>query len=184
MAENKVRFNLRNVYYAVLTPGATPSWATPVHIPGGVSLDLTAEGDSTDFYADGVVFYHTQANNGYSGSLEMARISDAMMADVWGDTLGGTSKVLTENANTEPKPFALLYQIDGDADEEYYVLYNVNASRPNVGSQTNEATKEPRTQTIDISAIPLSDGRVMARTTNATPSATKTAWFSSVFVES
>ena len=92
--------------------------------------------------------------------------------------------MLTENANTTPKPFALLYQIDGDADEELYVLYNVSGSRPNIGSQTNEATKEPRTQSADISAIPLGNGNVLARTTADTPSATKTGWFSSVFVES
>lgn len=183
MSENKVRFNLKNVHYAVLTNAATPAWSTPVAVPGAVSLDLSAEGDVSNFYADGIVYYRSVANNGYSGSLEMARISDAMLKDIWGDTLGSTSKVLTENANVEPKSFALLYQIDGDADEEYYVLYNVGGQRPNIGSQTNEATKEPRTQTVDITAIPLPSGAVMARTTADTPSATKSGWFSSVYVE-
>ena len=114
----------------------------------------------------------------------MARFSDKMMQEVWGDTLGSTSKVLTENATVQPKSFALLYQIDGDADEEYYCLYNVSGSRPNIGSATNEDTKEPQTQSSDISAIPLADGRVLARTTADTPSATKTAWFTTVFQES
>lgn len=184
MAENKVRFNLKNVHYAKLTLGTTPTWATPVAVPGAVSLDMSAEGDTNNFYADGIVYYKSIANNGYSGTLEMARIPDQMMQDIWGDTLGSTSKVLTESANTNPASFALLYQIDGDADEELYVLYNVSGTRPNVGSQTNEESKEPQTQSTDITAIPLPDGRVMARTTNATPSATKTGWFSSVFVES
>lgn len=183
MSENKVRFNLKNVHYAILTNGSTPAWSTPVSVPGAVSLDLSPEGEVSNFYADGIVYYRAVANNGYSGTLEMARIPDAMMKDVWGDTLGATSKVLTENANVEPKSFALLYQIDGDADEEYYCLYNVGGQRPNIGSQTNEATKEPRTQSIDITAIPLSDGRVLARTTADTPTATKSGWFSSVFVE-
>ena len=113
----------------------------------------------------------------------MARIPDKMYQDVWGDTLGSTSKVITENANTEPKAFALLYQVDGDADNEYYCLYNVSGQRPGIGSTTNEETKEPQTQSFDISAIPLSDGRVFARTTADTPAATKTGWFSSVFQE-
>jgi len=189
MAENKVRFNLKNVHYAVLTEtmttsGMTYSWATPVHVAGAVSLDLSPEGDTSPFYADGIVFYQSIANQGYSGSLEMARISDTMLKDVWGLTLGSTSKVLTENANVNPKNFALLYQVDGDADNEYYCLYKVSGQRPAIGSETNEESKEPKTQTFDISAIPLADGRVLARTTADTPTATKTGWFTSVFQES
>lgn len=186
--ENKVRFNLKNVHYAVLTEtqgtsGVVYSWANPVHVPGAVSLDLAAEGETTPFYADGITYYRSIANNGYSGSLEMARIPDQMMQDIWGDTLGSTSKVLTENANVNPASFALLYQIDGDADEEYYCLYNVSGTRPNIGSVTNEETKDPQTQTSDIAAIPLADGSILARTTSDTPTATKSGWFTSVFRE-
>ena len=190
MAENKVRFNLKNVHYAVLTEtvntaGTTVySWATPKAVKGAVSLDLSQEGEISPFYADGITFYRSISNNGYSGSLEMARYSDDMMKDVWGDTLGSTSKVLTENASVEAKPFALLFQVDGDADEELYCLYNVCGTRPSIGSQTNEETKEPQTQSSDITAIPLVDGRVLARTTADTPSATKTGWFNTVFQES
>lgn len=187
--ENKVRFNLKNVHYAVLTETVNTSgqtvysWGTPKAVNGAVSLDLSQEGEVSPFYADGVVFYRSISNNGYAGSLEMARFSDEMLQDVWGDTLGTTSKVLTENAKTEPKSFALLYQIDGDEDEELYCLYNVGGTRPNIGSETNEATKKPKTQTSDITAIPLADGRVLARTTADTPTATKAAWFTSVFQE-
>lgn len=189
MSENKVRFNLKNVHYAILTEtqgtsGITYSWATPVSVPGAVSLDLTKESEVTPFYADGIVFYSAISNNGYSGTLEMARFPDKMLQEVWGDTLGSTSKVLTENSNTNPKSFALLFEVDGDADEELYVLYNVSATRPNAGSSTTEGTKEPQTQTVDISAVALSDGKILARTTYNTPSATKTAWFNSVFQES
>lgn len=188
MAENKVRFNLKNVHYAILTEtldqsGISYSWDTPVAVPGAVSLDLSAEGETSPFYADGIVHYQTVSNNGYSGSLELARIPDIMMEEVFGFTLGSTSKVLTEKNNAEPKPFALLFQVDGDVDEERYVLYNVKGTRPNVGSATTEESKDPQTQTFDIAAIPLADNRVMARTTANTPSATKEAWFSSVFEE-
>ena len=189
MAENKVRFNLKNVHYAVLTETRSTtgvvsySWATPVHVAGAVSLDLSAEGETSPFYADGIVFYQTVSNNGYSGSLEMARIPDSMMKDVWGDTLGSTSKVLTEMSNVEPKSFALLFEVDGDADEEYYCLYNVKGNRPAIGSQTTEDSKDPQPQSFDIAAIPLEDNRILARTTTDTPSATKTSWFSTVFTE-
>lgn len=186
MPENKVRFNLKNVYYSVYGiqgSSTTPSFATPVAIPGAVSLDLSPEGDVSPFYADGMVYYQAIANNGYSGSLEMARFPDTMLKDVWGYTEGTTSKVLTESALANPATFALLFQIDGDQESEYYVMYSCTGTRPGLGSKTNEDTKEPQTQSSDIKAIPMADGKVFARTTADTPSATKTGWFSSVFVE-
>lgn len=186
--ENKVQFNLKNVHYAVLTEtktgGATGySWGTPVAVPGAVNLNLEQQGEITKFYADGIVYYQSPVNNGYEGDLEMARIVDKMLQDVWGMTLGTTSKVLTENANTEAKAFALLFQIDGDADEDCYVLYNCTGTRPAIAAKTKEDTKEPQTQSSTISAAPLGNGNVMARTTSETPEATKNSWFSQVFVE-
>ena len=179
--ENKVRFNLKNVHYAVIGSGGT--YGTPVDVKGAVSLDLSAEGEMSKFYADGIAYYVTNSNQGYSGSLEMAMFPAQMLKDIWGYTEGTTSKVLTENANVEPKQFALMYQIDGDQNSDYFVLYACSATRPNIGSQTNEETKEVRTQTCDITAVPLSDGKVFARTTKDTPTATKEGWFTTVFQE-
>jgi phi13 family phage major tail protein len=166
------------------TGGATTySWGTPVAVPGAVNLNLEQQGEITKFYADGIVYYQSPVNNGYEGDLEMARIVDKMLQDVWGMTLGTTSKVLTENANTEAKAFALLFQIDGDADEDCYVLYNCTGTRPAIAAKTKEDTKEPQTQSSTISAAPLGNGNVMARTTSETPEATKNSWFNEVFVE-
>lgn len=179
--ENKVRFGLKNVHYSILTG---TSYGTPVAVPGAVSLDLSPAGDINKFYADNIAYYVAVSNQGYEGSLEIAKIPDAMLADVWGFTLGTTSKVLTESASAEPKTFALLFQIDGDQNNDCFAIYCCTGARPNIGSQTIEASKEPRTQSIDITAAPRSDGKVCAKTTKDTPSATKTGWFSTVFVES
>lgn len=183
MAENKVQFGLKNVHYAVITySGGVASFGTPKAIKGAVSLTMSPQGDVTPFYADNITYYSSVANNGYSGDLEIAHIPDEMLQDVWGMTLGSTSKVISESV-TEPSEFALLYQIDGDASDECYVLYRCIGTRPAVGSSTITQTKEPQTQTTTITAMPMSNGLVMARTTDATPTATKTGWFSSVFVE-
>ena len=48
------------------------SYAAPQAIPGAVSLSLDAEGETNPFYADGIVYFRTTANNGYSGDLEIA----------------------------------------------------------------------------------------------------------------
>lgn len=188
-SKNKVQFNLKNVYYSILTETVTAgvtsyAWATPVKVPGAVSLSLEAQSELSPFYADGIVYYQTVSQNGYQGDLEMAKFPDQMLQDVWGLQLGSSSKVLTEKVTIEPKAFALLFQIDGDSDNELYVMYNCKGTKPGISSQTNTDTKEPQTQTTTISASPLESGEVFARTTNETPTATKTGWFSQVFRES
>ena len=181
-SENKVQFNLKTVHYAVMTAsGDTPTWETPVHVPGAVTLTLDPQGDVTPFYADGIVYYQSVANNGYSGDLEMARFPEQMLQDIWGFEEVETDFVLIENSNVEPKAFALLYQIDGDADEQFYCLYNCTGARPGIGSTTNTETKEPQTQSSTISAVSLDNGNVMARTTSQTPEGVRTAWFTKVY---
>lgn len=181
MAENKVRFGLKNVHYAILNSGGT--YGTPVAVPGAVNLDLSPAGGTEQFYADNIAYYVTIANQGYEGSLELAKIPDTMLEEVWGYTLGTTSKVLTEDASAEPKTFALLFQVDGDQGNEYFVMYSCTAARPAVGSQTIEDTKEPRTQTVDLTVSARSDGKVYAKTTADTPAAVKSGWFTAVYVE-
>lgn len=190
MGANKVQFNLKNVHYAILTEGTdsqtgepTFSYGTPVAIPGAVSLSLAQVGEISKFYADGIIFYQTSSNNGYEGDLEVAKIPAAMLKDVWGLTEGTTSKVLTEMANVQPKAFALLFEIDGDADEECYVMYNCLGTRPDIASATTNETVEPQTMKTTISAAPRKDNKVFARTQADTPSTTKAGWFTSVVDE-
>lgn len=180
--ENKVQFNLKNVAYAPLTQeNGVATWGTIVKVPGAVTLTLDPVGDVTPFYADGIAFYQAIANGGYSGSLEMARYPDQMLQDIWGFILDETDKVIMENANAEPNPFALLYQIDGDADNQLYCLYNCSGTRPGIGSKTNTQTKEPQTQTSNITASALENGNVLARTTAATPDSVRQAWYTKVY---
>lgn len=180
--ENKVQFNLKNVAYAVLTQtNGVATWEAPVMVPGAVTLTMDAEGDVTPFYADGIAYYQAIANGGYSGSLEMARYPDQMLQDIWGFMLDATDNVITENANAEPKPFALLYQIDGDADNQLYCLYNCSGTRPGIGGTTNTNTKEPQTQTSNISASALENGNVLVRTTANTPDNVRKAWYTKVY---
>lgn len=179
---NKVQFNLKNVYYAVQTGTAeAPVWATPVHVPGAVTLTLDPQGNVESFYADGIVYYQSVANNGYSGDLEIARFPDQMLTDVWLFEVDGTDKVIVENANVEPKAFALMYQIDGDINNDYYCIYNCTGTRPGIGGTTNTETKTPQTRKSTISAVPLENGRVMARTTSDTPESVKQGWFKKVY---
>lgn len=182
--ENKVQFNLKNVHYAVLQDDGY-SYATPVHIPGAVSLTLDPQGDTSTFYADGIAYYVSATNNGYSGSLEMARFPDVMLEAVWG-MVKDNKNVVFEVSSAEPKDFALLFQIDGDKDSALYCFYRCKASRPSIAGNTTTETKTPQTQTANLTAAPLAYDDdvdvIFSRTTANTDAATKSNWFKSVYM--
>ena len=167
---NKVKFGLKNVHYAMLTEadGGEVTYGTPVAILGAVNLSMDAQGDTSTFYADDMAYYVTSANDGYSGDLEIAVIPDSFRKDVLQETEDDTDKILVENVNAEPKPFALLFEFAGDQKAVRHVLYNCAATRPSLTGATTTNTKEPSTETITITASPLSSGVIKAKTTPGT----------------
>ena len=80
---NKVKYNLKNVHAAKLTKNNDGNFTydTPKPIPGAVSISLDAEGSSNPFYADGIVYFRSTSNNGYSGDLEIALIPEWFRTD-------------------------------------------------------------------------------------------------------
>ena len=180
---NKIKYNLKKVYAAILTKtddGYT--YATPQAIPGAVSLSLDAEGETSPFYADGIVYFRSAANNGYSGDLEIALIPEWFRENILKETKDG-NKVFIETADlSEPVYFALLFEFDGDQKAIRHVLYNCSVSkRPTINSKTKEASIEPGTETLSISADPREDGLVKARTGDETTNSVYANWYSAVY---
>ena len=115
---NKVKYNLKNVHAAKLTETVTGgvtsySYATPQAIPGAVSISLDAEGDSSPFYADGIVYFRSYANNGYSGDLEIALIPEWFRTEILKETLDTNGVLVERSNNAESVKFALLFEFDG-----------------------------------------------------------------------
>lgn len=186
--ENKVKYGLKNVYYAIATIAADGSatYDTPVKFPGAVSLSLDAQGENTPFYADNIVYFVGSSNTGYEGDLEMARITDSFRTDVLGET-ADTKNVLVERVDTPVVHFALLFQFEGDQKAVKHVLYNCTATRPTIGSATKEDTVEPETETVTITATSiysetLQSDIVKARSNKDTDDTTYNAWFNTVYL--
>lgn len=180
---NKVKYGLKNVHYALLTldESGLPTFGTPVAIPGAVNLTMDAQGEPSTFYADNMAYYVTAANDGYSGTLEVALIPDSFRTDVLNETLEETTQILTENVDNRTTPFALLFEFDGDQKATRHVLYNCTATRPSVTGATTTNTKEPTTESMTLTAAPLSNGNIKARTTVNTPDANYGAWYNEVW---
>ena len=140
---NKVKYNLKNVHAAKLTEtdsdGTTTfSYAEPKAIPGAVSISLDAEGETSPFYADGIVYFRSVTNNGYSGDLEIALIPEWFRTEILQEKLDAKG-VLVENSGVgESVKFALLFEFDGDVNAIRHVLYNCSASRPSIESETKK----------------------------------------------
>ena len=181
---NKIKYNLKNVHVAkmTITNDGGFSYGTPRHIPGAVSLSLDAEGESSPFYADGIVYFRSTSNNGYTGSLEMALIPDWFREEYLKE-IKDKKGVLVESANiTEETYFALLFEFDGDVRKIRHCMYQCTASRPSVSSQTKESNITPVTETLNLTADPRSDGLVKSKTGEDTNDATYTNWYKSVYI--
>ena len=167
--KNKVKFNICNVHYALITvdEDGEVTFGTPVAMPGAVSLSLEPNGEPSNFYADGYAYYTISNNMGYEGDLELAMVPESFRTDVLKESLDDNS-VLVESANVETANFALLFEFDGDVKKIRHVLYNCSAARPNIESATNEEEIEVQTETLAITAAPLTNGYVKARTGDST----------------
>lgn len=180
---NKIKYNLKNVHAAVLTTGADGSYkyGAPKPIPGAVSLNLDAEGNSNPFYADGIVYFRSVSNNGYSGDLELALLPEWFRTEVLKENKDSNG-VLVENAQiAETEHFALLFEFDGDAKAIRHVLYNCTASRPSIESKTQEESIEPGSEKLSLTADPRSDGLVKSRTGDETAESTYSNWYKTVY---
>lgn len=181
----RIRYGLKNLYYAIATEGAggALTYATPIAIPGAKSIALSAAGDSMDEYADDVVWYHSDANQGYSGTLEFedTAAGDAFQAAVLGLETD-TNDVTWESGADQTKEFALLGQFSlagGTETGKRFALLRCVISRPEMNGQTKESGITVQTNTVNITAMPRINDDLVKATAPSTSAAYDT-WFSAV----
>lgn len=182
--DNKVVFGLKAAHYSIITEGVdgVHTYAAPVALNGSVDLAVNPKGNTNDFYADNILYFTTVSNQGYEATLTVANVSKEFRQDVLGETLEGTDNILTENANTNPKKVAFMFEFDGDVKAVRHVLYNCTVTRPALASTTKTDTAEIKTVDLTLVAAPRpADGVVKRSTTGDTPTNVYDAWYTAVY---
>lgn len=153
--KNKVRFGLKNVHVCSITEDAGAiTYGKPTAWKGAKSLTLDPEGDTNTYYADNTAYFATNTNNGYSGSLEMSEIPEEIEKMIF-NVVTTEEGNLAEDANLLPNNVALMFQFEGDVNATKYIFYKVVFSRPNIEGETKEESTDPKTTSMDITAIPV-----------------------------
>ncbi len=166
--DNKVKYGLKKVHYAVQTEIITAgvpviTYGPFAPIPGAVNMKNAPVGDPAEFYADDGMYWSEDSNDGYDGDLEIALVPDSFRVNVLGDTIDENG-ALIENKDAKVKKIALAFEFDGDKKQTRHLLYSVNVSRPNIDGSTRTNTKTPQTETLPYKARPRSDnGNIKAK---------------------
>ena len=146
----KVRFGLKNAKYS-LWDSSKSMYGDLKPIKGSVSLSLDAEGDSSDFYADDVVYATFATNSGYSGTFEIAAADDEMLKDLLGYV--DDDGMLLEMTDSKQAEFALVFEVGGNEVEQRFCLYNCSLSRAGLNANTKQSSTDPDTQSFNFKAI-------------------------------
>lgn len=183
---NKVKFGLSNVYYAIATIASdgTASYDEPKPVPGAVSLTMSQTGDREVFYADNVEYYVSNGAMGGEGTLTVAKVPDEFHTDIFG-MVTDSNGVMIDNRDAEVVRFALLFEFSGDKNKVRHVLYNCTASRPDINSETTTESNTPVTEDLSLTSTTIYDAVNQINTDHAkvpyAASGAYTTWFETVY---
>lgn len=181
MAENnKVRYGLRNAHFAPYKMvDGTPVYEAPIPIPGSVELSLEPRGDLLEFPADDMMYYVSQNNEGYDGTLTVALIPTSFAEKCLGEIKD--TDFVHEFADAESQEFALQFEFQGDKKAIRHTMFNCSASRPTINGTTGKT--EVNTTELVFVASPLDvNGKrhVKTKTHEETTAAVYDAWYTEV----
>lgn len=189
MAKNKVKFGLKNVYYALATETTTlgvttTSYGTPVAWEGAVNLEVNPSStDQNVFRADDSDYYIISGSSqGFDGTYECAYLPEDVETDVLGMSMDDNG-VIVEKASDEVKYVALMFEISGDNSGRRYLVPKVKFAKPGISAETTGTDgNQPKTVSMSFTASPRpDDGMARLHTGDTTDNTTYNGWFTAVY---
>ena len=129
---------------------------------------------------DDALYVVAEDNQGYDGDLEVHMLPDGFKKDIlgWEEDQNG---VLYETKNAKTKPFALLFEFDGDAKKTRHIMYRCITTKPDIESTTKGEKIDSKTDKISIKCRAALDTDVVKARALMGDSAYE-GWFSSVYL--
>lgn len=162
----KVLFNIKKLQMSpitAMTADGLPTYASPIKVPGTVSLKLDQEGESEPFYADGIAYFSAPASTMYTGSLENAHFPPEVLKAIYAYIEDNNLNLV--ETDDPVKEFGAQFACDSDDGEVYFTLYRVSSTKPNINLQTKEskATINGESVNITVSPVVLADGKTVIK---------------------
>ena len=182
---DKILYNLKNVHYALTTVNddGTLSFGEVKRFMGTTELTIELEQSSETYYSEGMPYATITASAGYKGELTVHNLSEDFEVEVLGLRRDAKGAII-ENINTQAKPIALLFEIDGDEKGYRVVIYRMKLTRPKLEYKTN--TSKVEVQSLKMSYVGLANEKGDIRVKMARTEDNKNIydnWFKSVYVE-
>lgn len=148
---NKVEFGISDLYFGTyeVDSNGDVTLGTPYHQAGAVNLSVEAESESNDFYADNIKYWSGFSDNGFSGSIEVAKFDAKFKTDYLGYITLDDDGIAAVKGATKPNVY-VMFETQGDAQARRVIMYNCALGSITREYATIEDSKEPATETIDI----------------------------------
>ena len=178
---NRVKYRLKCLYYAPATVNEETSevtYAAPIRMKDAVSISLSPKGDLIVTYADAQEIILGRDNAGYDGEAELLRIPESFETDCLGATknVDGT---IDESEGDNSKPFALLFEFEGDKKGIRHCMFLCYASKQTLDGSNGE-TKTPTNDKIAIKCRARADGKIKTKTGDDTTEEVYNNWYNAV----
>ena len=159
--DNKVRFGLSGLHYAVISEVSstgTPTYGAWKSLPLAVSLSTDLQSQKAVQYADDIAIYSTSSTTSISITLEVSRLSEDFKKDVLG-WVEGNGGELIEPIGAITKKIALGVEFKGDSKKVRHVFFMCSIEDNDEGNgSTNTDNVSFANETITLTALPVPIG--------------------------
>lgn len=159
--KNKVLYGIEKCYIAKLTEtDGEITYGTPIPMPGVTGLSPEPQGETTKFFADNIVYFIANSNQGYEGDLVLAITPEEFLTEILGQEVDSNGAVI-ENADDKIARFALMFEGKGDKKARRWVYWDCTATRPSRENNTQEESVEVGTESITITMSPRTSDKAI-----------------------